>query len=99
MSRLRCALAGIAAGDSLEVLAANVDVAPTLLELAGVPVPNVVDGKSLVPLLLGKDRRAAAGAWRTSFISEFAEGQDQRWYTNGMWRCASPWVRSFSDLL
>lgn len=32
-------------------LTGNVDIAPTLLDLAGVPIPPNLDGKSLVPLL------------------------------------------------
>lgn len=32
-------------------LTGNVDFAPTLLELAGLPVPEAMDGKSLLPLL------------------------------------------------
>ena len=35
-------------------LAGNVDVAPTLLELGGVSVPDHVDGRSLVPVLRGE---------------------------------------------
>lgn len=34
-----------------EALTANIDFAPTMLELAGVPVPPEMDGKSLIPLL------------------------------------------------
>jgi len=37
-----------------EEMVLNIDVAPTLLELAGVEVPDVVDGRSLVPLLVSQ---------------------------------------------
>ena len=46
--------------------ALNIDVAPTLLELAGVSVPDLVQGRSLVPLLKG-----AGGKWRSSFLIEY----------------------------
>jgi N-acetylglucosamine-6-sulfatase len=46
-------------------LVANIDLAPTFAELAGVPAPNV-DGTSLVPLLQSPD----PGSWRTDFLVE-----------------------------
>lgn len=39
-----------------------VDVAPTLLEVAGITAPSGIDGESLAPLLAGKARRAPT-AW------------------------------------
>ena len=47
-------------------LALNIDLAPTLLELAGVAVPGAMQGRSLVPLLKGE-----RPAWRSSFIIEY----------------------------
>ena len=44
----------------------NIDLAPTLLELAGVPIPETVDGASLVPFLRG----TTPPKWRTDFIAE-----------------------------
>ena len=46
-------------------LVLNIDIAPTLLELAGIPVPGTMDGASLVPLL--KDD---APVWRDRFFFE-----------------------------
>ena len=53
-----------AAGDRDEFALAP-DLAPTVLELAGVDVPDTVQGTSLVPLL--EDRK---GAWREEFFTE-----------------------------
>jgi arylsulfatase A-like enzyme len=43
----------------------NIDIAPTLLDMAGLPVPGLMDGESLVPLMSGKDV-----PWRTEFAFE-----------------------------
>jgi N-acetylglucosamine-6-sulfatase len=56
----------IKAGAVRDEFALNLDLAPTLLELAGVAVPNTMQGRSLVPLLTGKRT-----AWRNSFLIEY----------------------------
>ena len=45
-------------------LVANIDIAPTVYQLAGIPVPADVDGLSLVPLLDG------TGPWRDELLLE-----------------------------
>ncbi|HUP45089.1 MAG TPA: sulfatase [Thermoanaerobaculia bacterium] len=49
----------------------NVDVAPTLLEIAGIPVPSWMQGRSVLPLLDGK-----SVDWRDRFYYEFHEYPD-----------------------
>ena len=57
---------GIAPG-STDALTVNVDLAPTLLSLAGVPIPSTVDGSSLLPVLTGQ-----SDSVRDSFLMEYA---------------------------
>ena len=57
----------IAPGSSTDALAINVDVAPTLLEVAGVPRRDDMQGRSLVPLLRGE----RPDDWRTSFYYRY----------------------------
>lgn len=52
-------------GVTVEQLALNVDIAPTILQLAGLPVPEEMQGRSLVPLLKGQKPK-----WRTEFFYE-----------------------------
>lgn len=60
---------GVPAGETLYgYLAGNVDLAPTLAELAEVEIPHFVDGRSLAPLLRGE--RPAAGTRRQAFLLE-----------------------------
>jgi arylsulfatase A-like enzyme len=47
-------------------LVAHIDIAPTILDLAGRAVPATMDGRSLVPLL-----HATVAAWRPDFLVEF----------------------------
>lgn len=45
---------GMAAPRAYETLTSSVDLLPTLLELLGAPLPEKLDGRSLLPLILGK---------------------------------------------
>jgi N-acetylglucosamine-6-sulfatase len=59
---------GIPSGRVLEHITLNIDFAPTFAELAGVIIPDFVDGRSLVPLL--RDRVAPVERWRKGFLLE-----------------------------
>lgn len=54
------------AGTKVNEMVLNLDFAPTLLELAGVPVPEAMQGKSLVKLAQGKE-----GQWRQDWLYEY----------------------------
>lgn len=47
-------------GKKLDNLALNIDIAPTILDMAGVPIPSEMDGMSLYPHLSGKDAPSRA---------------------------------------
>jgi len=52
-------------------LVANIDLAPTIYELAGLPIPPDVDGRSLVPLLDPARPRTPSGLpWREELLIE-----------------------------
>lgn len=53
-------------GVALDPMVLSLDLAPTLLEIGGAPAPDGLHGRSLVPLLRGRD-------WspRTSFLVEY----------------------------
>jgi arylsulfatase A-like enzyme len=60
---------GVGQGVVSNNLVANIDLAPTIAEWAGVGSPDYVDGRSLVPLLTGTQT-----AWRQRLLFEFWGG-------------------------
>ncbi len=58
---------GIAPGREPDAFAANVDLAPTFLDLAGLPVPESMQGQSLTPLLRGE----TPAGWRRSIYYRY----------------------------
>jgi N-acetylglucosamine-6-sulfatase len=59
-----------------ERLVSGTDLMPTFLELAGAPIPEYVDGRSLAPVLSGSDP-----SWRDSLLLEgYDEGFENKDY-------------------
>ena len=56
----------VAAGTRVSELMLTVDIAPTVLEAAGAPIGDHIQGRSLVPLF-----RKESTAWRQSLLVEF----------------------------
>jgi N-acetylglucosamine-6-sulfatase len=54
-----------------EEMVLSLDLAPTMLELGGAPIPEGLHGRSLVPLLAGQPWRP-----RTSFLVEYFSATD-----------------------
>lgn len=61
--------ARIKAGETSDKMALNLDVAATLLDLAGVPTAMQTQGKSLMPVMEGK----TVTDWRTDWLYEYYE--------------------------
>lgn len=59
---------GIKTRDEVDELVQNIDWAPTLLDLAGVEVPNDMQGRSLLPLVQGEQ-----DSWRDALYYHYYE--------------------------
>ncbi len=62
---------GLKRGMTLDELAINVDIAPTLLDFAGVDIPEDMQGKSLKPIMQGNKK--ASKDWRKSVYYQYFE--------------------------
>jgi arylsulfatase A-like enzyme len=58
----------IPAGETSDKMVLNLDIAPTMLDLAGLPIPPSMQGKSMLPLAEGK-----TVPWRTDWLYEYYE--------------------------
>ena len=88
---------GIAKNTSNAFLGTNVDVAPTILGLAGVEAPDM-DGKSIVPLVVNSAVHEVPASVRRHLSA--AGGPPTRdasyalYYNQGPWEVGTRWVMS-----
>jgi len=67
----------------------NVDLAPTFLELAGIEVPPVIQGKSLLPLF--GDTEGKSVDWRDHFVAEYFMEKSSRSFPSWQMIRAGDW--------
>jgi arylsulfatase A-like enzyme len=63
---------GVPAGSRIEALVGNVDLAPTIAEIAAAETPDFVDGRSFLPLFQAPDQ-----PWREAFLIERRKLEEQ----------------------
>jgi N-acetylglucosamine-6-sulfatase len=63
---------GVAVGSAPSFIAGNTDLGPSFLDLAGVPTPAKMDGRSIIPMLIPNATAAETRPWRTFFPVEFS---------------------------
>lgn len=61
---------GLEARGEINEMVQNIDYAPTFLEIAGVEIPDDIQGKSILPLLRGGDEKVQ---WRDALYYHFYE--------------------------
>jgi choline-sulfatase len=66
----------------------SIDVAPTLLELAGIPIPEGFEGSSLVPLLTGARREPDRPTYAALGVPLFPDASVQDVVSDGSWTYA-----------
>jgi N-acetylglucosamine-6-sulfatase len=63
---------GVPAGKRVEAIVGNIDLAPTIAEIAGVEPPDFIDGRSFLPLLQDPDQ-----LWREAYLIERRRLEEQ----------------------
>jgi arylsulfatase A-like enzyme len=74
---------GFDGGDTVEELVSLLDVPPTLLDAAGLDVPETMEGRSLVPLTDGEDVD-----WREEVFVQISESEIGRAIRTDRWKYA-----------
>ena len=70
-------------GGRISELVSLIDLPPTLLDAAGIPVPDAMSGRSILPLLRGE-----AADWRSEVFIQISESQVGRAIRSQRWKYA-----------
>jgi arylsulfatase A-like enzyme len=87
-------LPGKSSGHRVQAMAQQIDLLPTLLDLAGMEVPDVVQGRSLVPLLAREPTSEAEPIEVFSYLDY--EGRKGMSVIYGQWKLIEPLSSSFA---
>jgi len=71
---------GFAGGRVVDELVSNIDLPPTLLQAAGIPMPDVYHGRALQPLVEGE-----AEEWPAEVFAQISESQTGRCVRTSRW--------------
>ncbi|MDX2033162.1 MAG: sulfatase [Blastocatellia bacterium] len=75
-------------------MALEIDFAPTFLELAGVAIPETMDGRSLSPLL----GTTPPASWRTNFIAQYLSTGDSTQSVGAEMAPGFEWLAKIQDI-
>jgi arylsulfatase A-like enzyme len=87
-------LPGKSSGHRVKALAQQIDLLPTLLDLAGIEIPEVIQGRSLVPLLAREPTPEAEPVPVFSYLDY--EGRRGMSVIYGQWKLIEPLSGSFA---
>jgi len=72
---------GFAGGGQISELVSLIDLPPTLLDAAGLPIPDAMEGRSILPLV-----RRQAAAWPEEVFVQISESQVARAIRTARWK-------------
>lgn len=77
---------GIKQKSSTNIMIGNVDIMPSVLDLAGIAIPDNVDGKSWAPYEVNSSQMIEnENEWRQVFLSEYMAHANQYFSICGTW--------------
>ena len=79
---------GFAGGGSVQELVSLIDLPPTLLDAAGLEVPEQMQGRSVMPLVSGAGSGTRAGPWPDHVFVQISESQVGRAIRTHRWKYA-----------